>query len=121
MWKPGPAGDQFLKGLVIAMAAPLASMGVTLGCFIRNLVLYPQESSTIGDDEILIPGSSLADLGVTLVLAAMALLWLVALVRFIQTDPRKPLTIVLAILAVAVFSASAWGNWRLAYPVCNAF
>ncbi len=109
------------------MAAPFASMGITLGCFVRNLVLYPHsvhdlgESGVSGEYNLQLPGTGLVDLGITLVLAGLAILWLVALVRFVRVQPRSMLTIVLGVLASLAFGFSAWQNWLMAYPVCNAF
>ena len=119
MLKLGPQGDRFLHGIVIAMAAPLASLGVTLGCFVRNIVFYPAMFGTPPDHRM--PGTGLGDFAGAALFAVLGIMWLIALGHFLRSAPRAPLTIVLTVFALVVFGFSAWQNWLLAYPVCNAF
>ena len=109
--------------MVLAMAAPFASLGVSLGCFIRNLIFRPEMFSAMGPDggAIRLPGTGIIDVVLSLIAALLAIIWVVAFVRFVRNEPRSLLTIALAVLAGAAFIWSAWQNWLLAYPVCNAF
>jgi hypothetical protein len=119
MLKLGPRGGRFLHGIVIAMAAPLASLGVTLGCFIRNVIFYPAVFGPALDHRM--PGTGLGDFVGSAVFAVLGAIWLIALAAFIRPAPRSPLTIVLTILALVIFGFAAWQNWLMAYPVCNPF
>lgn len=119
MLKPGPRAGRFLHGIVIVMAAPVASMGMTLGCFIRNVVFYPAMFGPTLDHRM--PGTGLGAFAGSTVFALLGALWLAALVAFVRPAPRSPLTIVLTVLALLLFGFAAWQNWLMAYPVCNPF
>jgi hypothetical protein len=104
---------------VIVMAAPVASVGVTLGCFIRNVLVYPAMHGSALDHRL--PGAGLTDFVGSTVFALLGALWIASLIVFVRPAPRSPLTIVLTVLALLVFGFSAWKNWLMAYPVCNPF
>ena len=119
MLKPGPRGGRFLHGSVIVMAAPLASLCVTLGCFVRNIIVYPAVFGPALDHGM--PGTGLGAFVGSAMFAVLGAIWLIALVAFVRPAPRSPLTIVLTILALVIFGVAAWQNWLMAYPVCNPF
>ena len=119
MLKPGSGVGRLLHGSVIVIAAPVASLGVTLGCFIRNVVFYPAIFGSALDHGM--PGTGLGDFVGSALFAVLGALWLAALVAFVRPAPRSPLTIVITALALLVFGFAAWQNWLMAYPVCNSF
>ena len=117
MLKLGPHAGRFLHGSVIVMAAPIASVSVTLGCFIRNVVFYPAMHGSALDHRL--PGTGLGDFVGSAVFALLGALWLASLVAFVRPAPRPPLTLVLMVLALLVFGFAALQHWLMAYPVCN--
>ena len=126
-----PHGRRVLEAVILAMAGLIASMGVTFGCLIRNLIQWPDMyAHTFGASEparstseirIRMPGTGLLDMAMTVVFVLLMLTWIWAFVGFVRRDPRSPVTWVLASLTAGLFVWSCWQNWLLAYPVCNAF
>ncbi len=120
-----------LQGAVLAMAGLVASMGVTFGCLVRNIVVWPDafarglpDFGSAGDVPAKIgqlPGTGLGDVALTLITLVAMMVWVLALVMFVRERPRAPLTYVLTAVIAGLFLWSSWGVWRLAYPVCNVF
>ncbi|MES2834777.1 MAG: hypothetical protein V4707_08730 [Pseudomonadota bacterium] len=131
MRRIGPNGRRILEAVILAMAGLIASMGVTFGCLIRNMILWPDMyAHNFGASEpvqsnaefhIRMPGTGLLDMAGTLFLALLMLAWVWAFVTFVRRDPRSPITLVSAFLIGGAFILFCWQNWLLAYPVCNAF
>ena len=117
---PAISVSRALHGIVIAIAAPVAAAGLTLACFIRNVVLSP-EMFLGAPGEHQLRGTSLTDLGGAALLALLMVLWGFALVQFVRSDPRSPISIAVGLLAVAVFAVCARQTLIFAYPVCNPF
>jgi len=131
MGRIGPNGRRVLEAVILAMAGLVASMGVTFGCLIRNMILWPAEfahnfgaSDPAGSRAALhgrMPGTSMVDMAMTVVCALLMLVWIWAFVSFVRREPQSPVTWVSGSLIGAGFVWFCWQNWLLAYPVCNAF
>ena len=126
--KPGAgAARRLLEGLVLTMAGAVASLGVTSGCLIRNLIRFPEEyahnfpGAAPSEPYGHMPGTGLADMSLTVLFAVLMFAWVWALVRFLRREPRSPTNWAMGIVAAGVFVWLAWGAWRFAYPVCNSF
>lgn len=130
----GSVGGRVLQGAVLAMAGLFASLGMTFGCMVRNLILWPggyaHNLAVFGikgptpaglPDYGHLSGTGLADMAMTVLLALLMLVWLWAFIRFVKAQPRDRLTWMLALSIGALFAWSSWQTWILAYPVCNAF
>ena len=120
MKRPAIPISRALHGLVIVMAAPVAAAGVTLGCFVRNLILNPVLFPPAPAAHRL-PGTGLGDFAGAAFLALLTILWAAALVQFYRSRPRSLLSIVIILLALAVFGVCSWQAWLFAYPICNPF
>jgi hypothetical protein len=131
MRRLGPKGRRVLEAVILAMAGLIASMGVTFGCLIRNMIQSPaQYAHNFGATELArsraelhgrMPGTGMVDMAMTAVFALLMLAWLWAFVAFVRREPRSPVTWVSASLIGGAFFWFCWQNWLLAYPVCNAF
>lgn len=131
MGRVGPNGRRVLEAVILAMAGLVASMGVTFGCLIRNMILWPAEYAhnfgvpdPAGSSAALhgrMPGTSMADMATTVVCALLMLVWIWAFVSFVRREPRSPITWVSGSLIGAGFIWFCWQNWLMAYPVCNSF
>lgn len=127
----GPAGRRVFEAVILAMAGMVATFGVTFGCLIRNLLLWPAEYAhnfgAPGSDRsgaplhVRMPGTGLGDMAMTVVFAILMLAWIWAFVAFVRREPRSPVTWVSGALIGGGFIWLCWQNWLLAYPVCNAF
>ena len=124
----GATRGRLIQGAVLAMAGLVASLGVTLGCMIRNIVSWPQEFAHnfmaepvggAGEMHGHLRGTGLGDIGLSIAFALLMLVWIWALVRFVRQEPRSRLTWTLAAGIVAIFLWAGWQNWLMAYPVCN--
>jgi hypothetical protein len=123
---PAATRSRLLQGLILAMAGLVASLGVTLGCMIRNILMWPEgfahnftREPNAGDMHGHLRGTGLADMALVLVFALLMLVWVWGVVRFVRRDSRSPLTWALAAGIVSIFAWACWRNWLLAYPVCN--
>ncbi|MDO9223490.1 MAG: hypothetical protein Q7U20_07230 [Caulobacter sp.] len=128
------AGKRILQGAVLAMAGLVASSGVTFGCVVRNIIMWPEAYTyglpglgsagdgppTIAPTHIRLPGSALGDLVLPLVCLVALVVWGAAVVVFVRQRPQAPLTYLLVAMIASLFLWSSWGVWRFAYPVCNA-
>ncbi len=131
MSRPGPNGRRVLEAVLLAMAGLIASMGVTFGCLIRNLILWPAEyahnfgasgpARSGAELHGRMPGTGMIDMAMTVVLALLMLVWIWAFVSFVRREPRSPVTWAAGSLIGGAFVWFCWQNWLLAYPVCNAF
>ncbi len=131
MVRIGPNGRRVLEAVILAMAGLVASMGVTFGCLIRNMILWPTEyahnfgaSAPAGSRSALhghMPGTGMFDMAMTVVFALLMLIWIWAFVSFVRREPRSPFTWVSGSLIGAASVWLSWQNWLMAYPVCNAF
>ncbi|RZJ28018.1 MAG: hypothetical protein EON85_09940 [Brevundimonas sp.] len=126
----GPNGRRVLEAVILAMADLVASMGVTFGCLLRNMILWPAQyahhfgaSAPAGSAELhgRMPGTSMLDMAMTVVCALLMLVWIWAFVSFVRREPRSPITWVPGSLIGAGFIWFCWQNWLMAYPVCNSF
>jgi hypothetical protein len=132
----GPVGERVLQGIVLAMAGPVASAGVTFGCAIRNVLSQPGEFARNfqaarpdtsgpgvvgGEPDGVLIGMDLASISFTILPALVMLIWLWAAYHFIRAEPRSPVTWIMAVLIATAFALSAVANWQMAYPVCNPF
>ena len=124
--KPRPRLDTVLHGAALAIAAPVAAVGVTLGCFFRNLILWPEQffredaSAAIGVHGRL-RGYGFEDGVFPVVFALVMIVWIIALLRFALAEPRSPERLIMTGLAALVFAAAAVNSWMFAWPVCNSF
>jgi hypothetical protein len=124
----GLTGRRVLEAVILAMAGLIASMGVTFGCLIRNLIQNPgafaHNWSEPNAAEALygnMRGTGVSDMVLAAVLALLMLAWIWAFVLFVRREPRSPFTWATVAIVGGAFLWFCWQNWRLAYPVCNAF
>ena len=120
-------GDRRWQGLALAATAPVAALGVSLGCLVRNLVRHPEEfpflRPVLQSPDVYgrMPGTGIGTAALTLLLAGLTVVWFVALFRYVRADPRSPLSIGVAIISLGIFAYQARHAWLMAYPVCNPF
>jgi hypothetical protein len=117
----GGTAARALHGAVIVMAAPMAAAGLSLGCFLRNFSRSPELFFGGSIDGHRLPGTGLADFGMTLFLALLTVVWAAALAHFLLSNRRSPIALGLALLSLVAFAGFGWNTWIYAYPVCNPF
>ncbi|MBA4000203.1 hypothetical protein [Brevundimonas sp.] len=117
--------DRRWQGLALAATAPVAAVGVSLGCLVRNIAQSPGEFSFlrpfIQSVEVYgrMPGTGIDTAALTLLLAGLTVVWFVALFGYVRADPRSPLSMGVAIISLGIFAYASRHTWLMAYPVCN--
>ena len=120
-------GDRRWQGLALAATAPVAAVGVSLGCLVRNIVRQPEEFSFLRpvlqspEGYGRMPGTGIDAAALTLLLAGLTVVWFVALFRYVRADPRSSLSVGVAIISLGIFVYASRHTWLMAYPVCNPF
>ena len=119
--------DRRWQGLALAATAPVAAFGVSIGCLVRNMVRAPDEfffSGRAYDSAAVygrLRGTGISDAVLTLFLAALTVVWTIALFRYVRAAPRSPLSVGVLIISLGLFAYAARGAWLSGYPVCNPF
>lgn len=120
--------DRRWQGLALVATAPVAALGISLGCLVRNMVRSPTEyffARPVLEPAVemygRMPGTGVGDAALTLFLATLTIVWIIALFRYVRAAPRSPLSIGAAIISLALFGYAARQTWLLGYPVCNPF
>lgn len=118
-----PRLDLVLQAALLLMSGLVAAMGVTFGCFVRNLIQAPEaffpSASDLEQSHGRLRGFRLEDSVMPAVMALVLVIWLTALIRFVATDPRSRIRLAGGGLSLAAFGWAAFETWRMAWPVCN--
>ena len=118
-----PRLDLALQVALLVMSGLVAAMGVTFGCFVRNLIQVPEaffpSASDLEQSHGRLRGFRFEDGVMPAVMALVLVIWTIALIRFVAADPRSPIRLAGGGLSLAVFGWAAFETWRMAWPVCN--
>ena len=118
-----PRLDLALQAALLMMSGLVAAGGVSLGCFVRNLIQAPQaffpSASDLEQAHGRLRGFRLEDGVMPAVMALVLVVWVIALIRFVAADPRSPIRLAGGGLSLAIFGWAAFETWRMAWPVCN--